>query len=185
MLSLAEETALAWQSNGFLDLGCFWRTLQMGAHYFSRHLTAFLMWLNEICPHRGLEWSQLFMISLTLSLCWENCLLIEHYFCGSPLFEASSPTPFLASNCGGGIRKLNFCQIWLLTLPSALLFSNCKEVDDELTLGLLWIYTSRGGSCIKYLMSNPGILRQNSLFAFYKTESIITFTNCSMSTFLL
>lgn len=110
---------------------------------------------------------------------------MELYFCSSPLFEASSPIPFSASNCGGGIGKLDFRQICLLSLPSTFLFSNCNtEVDSELTLGLLWIYTSRGGSCIKYLVSNTGILRQNSLFAFYKIDSIITFTNCPTSTSL-
>lgn len=127
---------------------------------------------------RGRESSWAFTISLSLS--WENHLLTEH---NSPLSRLLS---FPALNCSGGIQNLHFSQFCLLSLSSALLSSNYHtETDSELTLGHLWIYTSRGGSCIKYLVPNLGVLRQISLLAFYKTEPIITFTNCPMSTSLL
>lgn len=97
--------------------------------------------------------------------CWENCLLIEHCFCSSPLFEACSSIPLPALNCGGDTEKFHSCPVWYLAPPSAFLLSHCNvEVARELGLSLPWIYTSKGGSCIKYLGS---YLQHYSLFAFY------------------
>lgn len=129
----------------FLGLGCLWGTSQIGVHYFSRNL----------------EWPQTFITRYFDALYWENCLFIEHSFCSSPLFEACSPIPFPASSCGGDNEKFYSCPIWLLSPPSGFLLNHCNaEVARELGVSLPWIHTSRGGSCIKYFVSN---LWQNSL----------------------
>lgn len=122
----------------------------MGGHYFSRHLTVFLMSPAEMHPHRGLEPSQPLMIS------WAPC--VEKTASSLNVSEAFSPTTFPASACVECSRKLQFWQIWLLSLPSAFLLSNCNaEVASKLTQ-VLRIYTSRGGTCTKYLCLTPAPL---------------------------
>lgn len=112
------------------------------------------------------------------TLCWENYLLIEyfwglfsHYFPRIGLCWMYQKTPILA----------NLTPLPALCFSSEQLQCRSRQWADP---GSPDLHQQRR-HLHQISLSNTSTPGQNSLFTFYKTESVIAFTNCPISTSVL